>query len=508
MKHQDTFILRLNRCRPTVSPYRKADSASPDWGATDRNYSTRRIVGYLIRSELLRRLLMARIIDLKSRAATTRASFRFVAALFVLSLIASGCGIDTEEDPGHASADAIPDYRINLDLDPADLAMAIEVRMTLEVDEPDEPLQFLLHSDLKLETVEGPGVAGVTLTPEFDPFGNLPESHITLVDVHLDGERQAQASAEPGEPLELEWRYSGWIASERVQLGPDAFHNDWVELDMGSLWVPTPPQLADRFTYQAHVTIPEEYTVVGPGAKGRQDDTWSFVTETPHLTASLAIAPAMNSTTVDGDIQLTIHNPGEWKETERLAKEIADVLALYVEWFGPLPFAEIQMVLPPDQRARPEGYQRDRYVMLAQAIAPGEARLAHAAHELAHFWWSEAPPQGPTNFLNESFAEYGSWLALERLYGEQSFEKRIVEARDASRDVGSIHDWTPQTNGPLVYARGPVLLHELPGRMGDGPFFSLLRDLHDRTVTVLDEFFALVETHGGELTAQWLMEEF
>jgi hypothetical protein len=425
-----------------------------------------------------------------------------VRALAVLGTLALGTIL------GGASGEAVTDdsltrYWIDLDLDPAQRNMDVVVRIEMPGFEAGEgPLEFMIHSDLDLRAVEGPHVAGVRTTEGFDP-GGLPESYLTLVEVIPAEGFEGQA------PFLMEWRYSGWIGSDRVQLGPDALHSDWVELDIGSVWVPVRATLAERFRYEASVRVPPGYEVIGAGSPGREGDLWTFRTEQPHLTATLAVAPSMTTTVVDGEVRIAIHNPGGAPEVEALARAAADAVGLFAERFGPLPSTrDFQLVLPPDRRARPEGYSRDGYVMMVHGMEAGEERLRVATHEIAHFWWHHAPSQGPSNFFNESFAEYSAWLALEAALGEEAFERRLAAAREASRDVGSIRDWTPATNHHLVYDRGPVLLHELRERVGDDRFFELVRETRERRVESVEAFAALIQESVDQPTARWLTDAF
>ncbi|MHB1327239.1 MAG: hypothetical protein ACYC2K_03480, partial [Gemmatimonadales bacterium] len=205
-----------------------------------------------------------------------------VRPLMLLVGLLSGCASD------EGSSGPEPEgtrYTIELTLDPRAEQLAAEVQVDLPSRVSGEPLEFLLHGDLELSEVSGPDVERVDTVPGFNPFG-LPESHLRLVTLHL----------KPGAgPTRLSWRYSGWIAPDRVQLGPDAFYPDWIELDVGSAWIPIRRTMTERFTYRAEVTVPDGYEVIGAGTRRHSGGVWHFETEQPFLTASLAVAPAMHS---------------------------------------------------------------------------------------------------------------------------------------------------------------------------------------------------------------------
>jgi len=111
------------------------------------------------------------------------------------------------------------------------------------------------------------------------------------------------------------------------------------------------------------------------------------------------------------------------------------------------------------------------------------------------------------NFLNESFAEYESWLALRAEYGDDVFQDRLKEARKRAEKAPSFSEWTPRLDGALSYNKGPVLLHQLHQRIGDADFQSFVAALQRDGVGTLDGMVATLETVTSAETADWFRKK-
>ncbi|MDH4272815.1 MAG: M1 family aminopeptidase, partial [Candidatus Aminicenantes bacterium] len=105
------------------------------------------------------------------------------------------------------------------------------------------------------------------------------------------------------------------------------------------------------------------------------------------------------------------------------------------------------------------------------------------AHEIAHFWWNFGSGQG--DWINESFAEYFSAVALEIISAKEEFESALKMYR---RKVGDLPADAPSLSivpflndriGYIVrYYKGALMLDDLRCLLGDDAFFKTCRDFY------------------------------
>jgi hypothetical protein len=191
--------------------------------------------------------------------------------------------------------------------------------------------------------------------------------------------------------------------------------------------------------------------------------------------------------------------------TTFVAESATQVLDRYAQRFeGGSETDALRITVAPVERATPASYARTGFIALNHGAEPDPGLFGLIAHEAAHLWWTDAvDPLSRHNFLNESFAEYESWLALRAEYGSAVFQDRLTEARKRAQKAPSFREWTPRTDGVLSYNKGPVLLHRLHQRIGDAEFQSFVAALQRDDVGTLDGMVTTLETVTSAETADW-----
>jgi aminopeptidase N len=145
---------------------------------------------------------------------------------------------------------------------------------------------------------------------------------------------------------------------------------------------------------------------------------------------------------------------------------------------------------------------------------------ATIAHELSHQWFGNSVSLRDWKdiWLNEGFATYAEALWLEHTDGSEALDEWARDLYDDfvtnAADYGlpgapaadNLFDWS-------VYGRAGLLLHALRLRMGDEPFFDLLRAYYetyrDSNVTMQDFIDLASEASGEDLTDffnAWLLD--
>lgn len=168
----------------------------------------------------------------------------------------------------------------------------------------------------------------------------------------------------------------------------------------------------------------------------------------------------------------------------------------------------LRVVIPPSTPPRKKAYARPHLIVLINGLE-SENKMFHViAHEAAHLWWNNAvDPKSRHNFLNESFAEYTSFMAIREVYGIDNFQKWIKKSRKEAKNLPSISEWTPQLNGPLMYSKGPYLLYQLEKRIGQKKFAKYLQTLLDREIGTIEGMIHVLEDVTNEETATWFKKK-
>ncbi|MFP3951528.1 MAG: M1 family aminopeptidase [Candidatus Bathyarchaeia archaeon] len=121
------------------------------------------------------------------------------------------------------------------------------------------------------------------------------------------------------------------------------------------------------------------------------------------------------------------------------------------------------------------------------------------AHEIAHFWWSFGAGQG--DWINESFAEFFSLLAVEenskQLYHEY-MSKILEEVTSLPQDAPPLSR-VPFSNDRICYTvryyKGALMLAHFKELLGDERFFEICREFYDT--------YHAKTVHTGEFRRFW-----
>lgn len=197
---------------------------------------------------------------------------------------------------------------------------------------------------------------------------------------------------------------------------------------------------------------------------------------------------------------------------EAALQTAASALALFSEWFGAYPRAQLSIV----EGEFFDGMEYDGLYFLGQEYyaaylgTPLGYLTALTAHEVAHQWWfagvgSDAALEP---WLDEALSTYSERLFYERVFPDQAgwwWSYRIERWEPLGWVDSTIYDFSgfrPYVNA--VYLRGALFLHDLRLLMGDATFLQFLRDYAEsgrgRVVTSAD-FFSLL---AGRVDAEKL----
>lgn len=335
---------------------------------------------------------------------------------------------------------------------------------------------------------------------------------------------------EPGTVLQVTVEYAGAPGPRHTRWGSLG----WEELEDGLLiasqptgaptWFPCNDLPYDKATYRVRVVTDPEYTVAGSVVPARSTSkgraVWDFDIAVPTATylMTLQIGRYSEERMPLGAVPGRVFFPrGLTSRVHADLEDLAQMMAVFQESFGPYPFAEYAVVVTPDELEIP---------LEAQALAifgsnhiDGEHGLERLiAHELAHQWFGNSVglARWQDIWLNEGFACYAEWIWSEASGGPTAHAKALAHhARlaDLDQDLVLADPGADVMFDDRVYKRGALTLHALRLTIGDAVFFEILRawtSARARATATTTDFIDLASDVSGValggLFARWLDE--
>jgi aminopeptidase N len=131
------------------------------------------------------------------------------------------------------------------------------------------------------------------------------------------------------------------------------------------------------------------------------------------------------------------------------------------------------------------------------------------AHEIAHFWWHNAPADTWEDWLNEAFAEYSMLVYIRERKGNETFRKIVEEYKSKTKDLPPV--WGIGRNSPeaysVLYEKGSLLLYEFEEKVGKEVFFNFLKDVVRNQISNTNDLIELAEKKLSKSVGLWFKEK-
>lgn len=301
------------------------------------------------------------------------------------------------------------------------------------------------------------------------------------------------ADAPAGAVLDVVVRYGGSPRPVVSPWGPVG----WEELTDGVVvasqptgapsWFPCNDRPDDKATYRTTITVEQPYrahahgTLTGLRTRAGTT-TWVFeeAHPTPAYLATVQVGRYVEVPLADGPVpqQALVPAAHVTATRARLARH-GEIMATFVEMFGPYPFAGYTLVVTADALEIPVEAQ-GMAIFGANHLRPGTEHDRLVPHELAHQWFGNAVSVASWQhiWLNEGFACYAEWLWSEASGGATA---DALAAQHHARLARLTQDLVLADPGPgqlfddRVYKRGALTLHALRRTLGDAAYGRLVR---------------------------------
>ncbi|MGB7363950.1 MAG: M1 family metallopeptidase [Rhodococcus sp. (in: high G+C Gram-positive bacteria)] len=305
----------------------------------------------------------------------------------------------------------------------------------------------------------------------------------------------------------------------------------WEELTDGAIvasqpngaasWYPCDDHPSSKAAYTISITTDSPYQVVSNGTLTQKKTrssrtTWVFEQPEPMASylATVQIGQYEHHRVSSSPVRIDAFLP------RRLRKNFdhdfgrqQQMMATFVESFGPYPFDAYAVVITDDDLEIP--IEAQTLSVFGANHCDGDREYERlVAHELAHQWFGNSLTSGRFRdiWLHEGFACYSEWIWSEASGGPSAAD----EAADAHDRLSSLdQDIVLGDPGPddmfddRIYKRGALALHALRRTIGSGSFFDLLREWTSRfqhSTVITSDFVELANTFGStdEFWESWL----
>jgi aminopeptidase N len=287
-------------------------------------------------------------------------------------------------------------------------------------------------------------------------------------------------------------------------------------------WFPCNDRPSDKAGYRIAVTAPAGYHVVANGelrstSRHASATTWVYEQVEPMATylATVQIGRYVVRD-LPGDVPMQVVLPS--RRVGAIGAGFgrqAEMMACFVELFGPYPYPSYRVVVTDDELEIPLEAQ-GLSIFGSNFLSDAWRAERLVAHELAHQWFGNCVTlrEWRDIWLHEGFACYAEWLWSEhsgRRSADGQARTHWERLSGLSQDLLLGDPGVDDMFDDRVYKRGALLLHALRLTIGDDAFRTVLRSWvtrHAHANAATADFMALVnEVTGqdlGPLFEEWL----
>jgi aminopeptidase N len=287
-----------------------------------------------------------------------------------------------------------------------------------------------------------------------------------------------------------------------------AFMGD--EPNATSTWVPMSDHPADKATWTIRATVPAGLSVVSNGElrsqrtrNGKSTFVWNerFPMANYLMTADVGNWIMRTGRTPDGTPITVAADPTLAAVNGKAAVDFfydtsAEVTDLWSRTFGPYPFDSTGAIGDnATYNGQSIGFSLETQTRPLYSNVRSESTIAH---ELAHQWFGDSVSvqTWPNIWLNEGFATFAQYL-WDEYRGTRTAHQDFLNdySRAPDNPFWQIIVADPQRDtmfASAVYRRGGMTLQALREKIGDDPFFRILRN------------WTAEHSHGNATTAQFI----
>lgn len=271
---------------------------------------------------------------------------------------------------------------------------------------------------------------------------------------------------------------------------------------------------ADVSAYKVRITAPPAFTLISSGACTRPEEGTWLCEAAPVRDFALILGKDYERAArrVAGVVVNSYFYPWHAAGGGKALDVAVGAMEAFSEIFGPYPYTELDVVETPNYLG---GMEYSSLVVVEDRLYPGVSGVEWlTAHEVAHQWWTivVGNDQVDEPWLDEALTQYSTMLYYEEAYGKeraqailysefiQTYESLKATGRDMPAGLPA-DAYPPSLYWRVVYDKGALYFHELRERVGDEPFFEVLRTYYGRyryQIATPEAFLDTVESVTGD----------
>ena len=387
-----------------------------------------------------------------------------------------------------ASATDTVGYRTQLTLSPED--SALNAVTTLQV-----PQHYLAGGSVALFLNQKFSVTSVS--------GAQVESYAVEQSNKVPVWNEVIVNFSPTDKTASEWvqiEYSGTIDN-------DAQHGNFISpakihLSIDSAWHPIFTDFSTPIRGTVNIELGDDWKVFAPGQVSSDKNMHRVESNSPTIDVSLYAEK--NPTSISNENFTVIHDESNAENAEFVASAGLKCLQRMNQQFGnhaSLDSAHVILLKRPGP-----SFARGNHISLnSQNLGTKVHTHQYLCHEIAHNWTDFASAMSHDYWMIESFAEYISAKEVERIYGEEEFQKIVKQWNQ--RSEGEAFVWRPDTNRRAThkvnYGLGPIALMKLQEKLGKEAFAELIYWYMVHDVTETEDLIKRIETLSDSTIARW-----
>lgn len=294
------------------------------------------------------------------------------------------------------------------------------------------------------------------------------------------------------ESVDFIFKYSGYLDITSPS-GVNRLTSNWIELGLYTPWFPLTANFEPSL-FNVCINIENGYNVINSKPQG---DNLILYQKNPNFDCTILASKYFKCIkSIVGEIPIEIYYTDD--KYKNMAYQINEISTKAIEkyiQFGTVATEKYSIVIAP--RECGGGYCRSGLIVVApkDEFEDNIDYFKFIAHELAHIWWNKANTTSWEDWLNESFAEYSSLIAIRDNFKQEDFNKIINSYEEKLKNLPPIKNLNRDDENAynVLYIKGALILHKLEDRIGKENFIELLKKIHIHKINTTKKFLDELE---------------